>query len=57
MEALIFPEELRTVYRSPLPTLKHLKVKTRSRMPRVADLREALCWASPSLESLSMKLD
>ncbi|GMN56344.1 hypothetical protein TIFTF001_025457 [Ficus carica] len=47
---------MRTVYDSPLPALKHLKVKTAgSPSSRVADLEDALSWVSPSLETLSME--
>lgn len=56
METLIFPKEVRTVYDSSLPALKHLKVKTAgSPSSRVADLEDALSWVSPSLETLSME--
>ncbi|GMN72105.1 hypothetical protein TIFTF001_051937, partial [Ficus carica] len=38
--------------RSPLPTLKHLKVKTNLPLSRESELRDALLWASPSLETI-----
>lgn len=43
MEALILPKEMRTVDDSPLPALKHLKVKTAGgSSSRVADLQDVL---------------
>ncbi|KAL5568632.1 hypothetical protein UlMin_025207 [Ulmus minor] len=54
-EALIFPEVLRRICRSPCPHVKHLKIKTRRRMGRESALRYASQWISPSLETLSIE--
>ncbi|KAL5573507.1 hypothetical protein UlMin_023104 [Ulmus minor] len=51
-KALVFPSQCRRLSRPPLPTLKHLKVKVMSPLSKNHDLRDALFWASPSLETL-----
>ncbi|EXC41306.1 hypothetical protein L484_000511 [Morus notabilis] len=51
-EALIFPREFRRNSWLPLPTLKHLKVTTDLPLSSEAELRRALLWTSPSLETL-----
>ncbi|PON70277.1 F-box domain containing protein [Parasponia andersonii] len=53
-EALILPEKVRRVCRSPSLSWKHLKVMTTSEPESELDLREALLWFSPSLETLSI---
>ncbi|PON68672.1 F-box domain containing protein [Trema orientale] len=53
-EALILPEKLRRVCRSPSLSWKHLKVMTTCEPKSELDLREALLWFSPSLETLSI---
>ncbi|KAM6576167.1 hypothetical protein CsatB_028004 [Cannabis sativa] len=53
--ALIWPEKLKRVCRSPLLNWKHLKVITDYGNPeRISDLKESLMWISPSLETLSI---
>ncbi|GMN29453.1 hypothetical protein TIFTF001_044355 [Ficus carica] len=55
-QGLIFPENLRKLIRSsPLPNLKHLKVKTWFKLQKESELEQALRWLSPSLETLSME--
>ncbi|XP_060965783.1 F-box/LRR-repeat protein At3g26922-like [Cannabis sativa] len=54
-EALIWPEKLKRVCRSPLLNWKHLKVITKCSNPkRISDLKDSLMWISPSLETLSI---
>ncbi|PON68674.1 F-box domain containing protein [Trema orientale] len=53
-EALILPEYVRRVCRSPMLNWKHLKVMTTCEPKSKSDLRDALFWFSPSLETLSI---
>ncbi|EXC74264.1 hypothetical protein L484_000309 [Morus notabilis] len=54
-EALIIPNELRSICRSSLLAVEHLKVTTYSRLSKMSDLKDSLYWLSPSLKSLSME--
>ncbi|GMN64164.1 hypothetical protein TIFTF001_033228 [Ficus carica] len=47
-KALIIPDELKKMHSSPLPDLKHMKVKTGSRPFRKAMLQKSLLWIAPS---------
>ncbi|PON70275.1 F-box domain containing protein [Parasponia andersonii] len=51
-KALIVPEKLRKICSSPWPNLKYLKVMTYCALKKKRELRDALCWVSPSLETL-----
>ncbi|PON68683.1 F-box domain containing protein [Trema orientale] len=51
-EALIFPENLRKICRSPWPNLKHMKIMTYRPSEKKADLKVSLYWVSPALETL-----
>ncbi|EXB80394.1 hypothetical protein L484_010963 [Morus notabilis] len=55
LKVLIFPNDLRSICRSSLLALEHLKVKTYSPLLKKSDLMEAMYWLSPSLKSLSME--
>ncbi|XP_062083723.1 uncharacterized protein LOC133790201 [Humulus lupulus] len=56
-EALIWPEKLKRVCRSPLLNWKHLRVITKYRTAErraheiMSDLKDSLMWISPSLET------
>ncbi|PON74876.1 LRR domain containing protein [Trema orientale] len=52
-EAIIFPSRFRSLC-SPLPTLKHLKLRIQSPHWRESELRDSLLWAAPSLETLNI---
>ncbi|GMN28001.1 hypothetical protein TIFTF001_001886 [Ficus carica] len=54
-EALIVPRKLRKRAGSPLPALKHLYIRTRMPYSGNCDLRNAIAWLSPSLETLSIE--
>ncbi|PON66843.1 F-box domain containing protein [Trema orientale] len=54
-EALIFPENLRKFFHSLWSNLKHLKVMTFCDLKKIPELRDALYWISPSLETLVIK--
>ncbi|PON74681.1 LOW QUALITY PROTEIN: hypothetical protein PanWU01x14_047400 [Parasponia andersonii] len=51
-QALIFPMNMRENCCSLWPNLKHLKVMTYCDLMKESELREALCWVSPSLKTL-----
>ncbi|KAM6576163.1 hypothetical protein CsatB_028000 [Cannabis sativa] len=54
-QALIWPENLKRVCRSPLLNWKHLRVITKDSDPeRISDLKDSMMWISPSLETLSI---
>ncbi|XP_060967879.1 F-box/LRR-repeat protein At5g02910-like [Cannabis sativa] len=53
-EALILPEEVKRVCRSPLVNWEDLRVLTECELERESDLRDALRWISPSLKTLSI---
>ncbi|XP_062118275.1 F-box/FBD/LRR-repeat protein At1g16930-like [Humulus lupulus] len=52
--ALILPEDLKRICRSPLVNWEHLRVLTTCKPERESDLRESLQWISPSLKTLSI---
>ncbi|XP_062115759.1 F-box/FBD/LRR-repeat protein At1g51370-like isoform X2 [Humulus lupulus] len=54
VEALILPESLKRVCRSPLVDWKHFKVFTESKPKRESELKDTLRWISPSLKTLSI---
>ncbi|XP_062115755.1 putative F-box/LRR-repeat protein At4g15060 [Humulus lupulus] len=54
VEALIVPESVKRVCRSPLVYWEHLKVFTECKPERESALRDALLWISPSLKTLSI---
>ncbi|KAM6584166.1 hypothetical protein CsatB_011168 [Cannabis sativa] len=51
---LILSEDLKRLYRSPLLNWKHLKIITDDKPQKESDLKDALMWISPSLETLSI---
>ncbi|KAM6570524.1 hypothetical protein CsatB_018509 [Cannabis sativa] len=53
-KALIFPEKMKKICRSPLVNWEHLRVFTTCKLERESDLRDALLWISPSLKRLSI---
>ncbi|XP_060965775.1 F-box/FBD/LRR-repeat protein At3g26920-like [Cannabis sativa] len=57
-ESLIWPENLpknlKNLFRYPLVSWKHLEVFTNYDPEKESDLKEALMWISPSLETLSI---
>ncbi|KAM6594910.1 hypothetical protein CsatA_002613 [Cannabis sativa] len=53
-KALIFPEKIKKICRTPLVNWEHLRVFTRSKLEWESELRDALHWISPSLKSLSI---
>ncbi|XP_060967878.1 putative FBD-associated F-box protein At5g38570 [Cannabis sativa] len=53
-EALILPEDVKRVCRSPLVNWEDLRVLTQCKLERESDLRDALQWISPSLKTLSI---
>ncbi|EXB80393.1 F-box/LRR-repeat protein 13 [Morus notabilis] len=54
-EALVIPNDLRSVCRASLLAIEHLKVKTYRLLFQKSDLKDSLYWLSPSLKSLSME--
>ncbi|KAM6598113.1 hypothetical protein CsatA_008637 [Cannabis sativa] len=52
--ALIFPEDMKTVFRSPLVNWEHIKVFTRCNPERELQLRDTLHWISPCLKTFSV---
>ncbi|EXB38078.1 F-box/LRR-repeat protein [Morus notabilis] len=54
-EALIFPYTFRKHVRSPLLTVKHMKVRTGTPSLGNPDLRDAINWLVPSLKTLSIE--
>ncbi|XP_062082925.1 F-box/LRR-repeat protein At3g26922-like [Humulus lupulus] len=53
-KALMWPENLKNICRYPLLNWKHLKVITDCKPERESELKDALLWISPSLETLSI---
>ncbi|XP_060964944.1 F-box/FBD/LRR-repeat protein At2g04230-like [Cannabis sativa] len=53
-KALIWPENLKNICRYPLLNWKHLGVITNCDPEKEIELKDALMWISPSLESLSI---
>ncbi|XP_062091717.1 F-box/LRR-repeat protein At4g14103-like [Humulus lupulus] len=51
---LMLSENLKRLYRSPLLKWKHLRVITDCKPKTESDLKDALMWISPSLETLSI---
>ncbi|KAM6570518.1 hypothetical protein CsatB_018503 [Cannabis sativa] len=54
VEALIVPENLKSICRSPLVNWEHLRVFTECKPEMESDLRDALMWVSPSLKTLTI---
>ncbi|XP_030493087.2 putative F-box/LRR-repeat protein At4g15060 isoform X2 [Cannabis sativa] len=54
VEALLVPESLKNICRSPLVNWEHLRVVTECKPEMESDLRDALMWVSPSLKTLSI---
>ncbi|KAM6595341.1 hypothetical protein CsatA_005865 [Cannabis sativa] len=54
-EALIWPENLKKICRYPALNWRHLKIITHHQQPQKdSELKDALMWISPSLETLSI---
>ncbi|KAM6570484.1 hypothetical protein CsatB_018469 [Cannabis sativa] len=53
-KALIIPEDLKRICRSPLVNWEHLKVIIITKLDRELDLRDTIRWISPSLKTLSI---
>ncbi|KAF3443841.1 hypothetical protein FNV43_RR13531 [Rhamnella rubrinervis] len=58
-QVIIIPENVRNICRSPLPDLKHMKVKISKRdyaLNKTSELklRDALLWCAPSVETLEI---
>ncbi|XP_060967107.1 putative F-box protein At1g49610 [Cannabis sativa] len=55
-EALMFPDILKRVCRSPLVNWKHLRFFTECKPERESDLKNALQWISPTLSIMKRRL-
>ncbi|XP_060967097.1 FBD-associated F-box protein At5g56370-like [Cannabis sativa] len=54
-KALIFPEKMKNICRSPLVNLEHLRVFTNRKLEKKSHLKESMLWACPSLMVISIK--